>query len=217
METSEMSEAEESSDLRDALRGDQAALARLLDRHRARLRQMIALRLDRRLNGRVDPSDVIQDAFLEAMAAMPRYAERAEMPFFLWLRWIAGMKLNAIHRAHLGFKVRDAAREVSIERGAWPQASSAAIAAQLLGHETSASGIAMRLERQARLHEALEGMDPVDREVLALRHFEQLTNAEVARSLDIQESTASKRYIRALRKLKEILGAMPGGTKEFRP
>lgn len=199
-----------------AVAGDQAAWTSLLDAHRPRLRRMISLRLDRRLNGRVDPSDVIQEAFLEATAGLPQFAERAEMPFFLWLRWIVGMKLNAIHRQHLGFQVRDAGREVSIERGAWPQASSAAIAAHLLGRQTSASEVAIRLERKARLQEALDTLDALDREVLALRHTEELTNAEVARTLGMQESAASKRYIRALRKLKAVLGTMPGGTKEFR-
>jgi RNA polymerase sigma-70 factor (ECF subfamily) len=126
------------------------------------------------------------------------------------------MKLNAIHRTHLDCRVRDAAREVSIDRGPWPQATSAALAAQLLGRQTSASDAAIRLERKARLQEALDALDPLDREVLILRHFEELTNTEAALTLQIRASAASKRYIRALRKLKDILTAMPGGTKEFR-
>ena len=98
-----------------------------------------------------------------------------------------------------------------------PQATSAALAAQLLGRQTSASAVAIRLERKLRLQEAIDVMDDLDREVLVLRHFEELTNAEAARTLGMQESAASKRYIRALRKLKDILASMPGGTKEFRP
>src|SRR5262249_31577892 len=154
-----MGDYDEGVILRAAAEGDQDAWARLLDGHRARLRRMIALRLDRRLNGRVDPSDVIQEAFLEATAGLPRFVERAEMPFYLWLRWIAGMRLNAIHRQHLGFQVRDAGREVSLERDACPHASSAAIAAQLLGRQTSASEVAIRLERKARLQEAIDALD----------------------------------------------------------
>ena len=98
-----------------------------------------------------------------------------------------------------------------------PGASSAVLAAQLLGRDTRPSVAATRAERQRRLQEALNTMDLVDREVLVLRHFEELTNAEVARELGLQDSAASKRYIRALRKLKEILAALPGGIEEFRP
>src|SRR5271166_1262114 len=99
--------------LQQATQGDGQVLGMLLARHQNRLRRMVALRLDRRLQGRIDPSDVIQEAYLDATAGLPQYAEKAEMPFFLWLRWLTGMKLNAIHRKHLGCQVRDAGREVS--------------------------------------------------------------------------------------------------------
>ena len=195
--------------VRRAAEGDRQAWADLLNAHRPRLRRMVALLLDRRLQGRLDPSDVIQEAYLDATAGLAEYAARAEMPFFLWLRWLTGMRLTTLHRKHLGCQVRDAAREVSLERGAMPEATSAVLAAQLLGRDTRPSVAAIRAERQRRLQEALNATDPVDREVLVLRHFEELTNAEVARELGLQESAASKRYIRALRKLKEILVALP--------
>ncbi len=207
----------ESELIRQAAGGDQMAWTDLLTAHRARLRRMVALRLDRRLRGRIDPSDVIQEAYVEASSGLADYAERAEMPFFLWLRWLAGMKLNALHRKHLGFRVRDAAREVSFERAAMPPATSVALAAHLLGRLTRASEVAMRQERKVRLQEALEAMDEVDREVLVLRHFEELTNAEAAQTLGLQESAASKRYIRALKRLKDVLRSMPGGPEEFEP
>lgn len=203
--------------VRAAANGDREAWSTLLGRHGVRLRRMIALRLDRRLLGRIDPSDVIQETLIDALASLPRYAERAETSFFLWLRWIAGMKLNAIHRTHLGFKVRDASREVPIVGGVWPQASSAAIAEHLLGREANASSVAMRVERQMQVQAALEALEPIDREVIALRHFEELTNAEVAGTLGIQESAASKRYLRALQRLKSHLSAKPGGLSEFQP
>jgi RNA polymerase sigma-70 factor, ECF subfamily len=203
--------------VRRAASGDQQAWAELLDEHRPRLRRMVALRMDRRLQGRIDPSDVIQEAYVDATAGLAKYAERAEMPFFLWLRWLTGMRLNTLHRQHLGCKVRDAAREVPIDRGTLPQATSAALAARLLGRQTSASAAAIRLERKARLQAALDAMDPLDREVLVLRNFEELTNTEAARTLNLQESAASKRYIRALRRLKDVLRVMPGGTGELRP
>ena len=132
------------------------------------------------------------------------------MPFFLWLRWLTGMKLNTLHRKHLDCQVRDAAREVSIDRGAMPQATSAALAAQLMGRMTSASNAAIRAEHKLIVQEALNGMDPIDREVLALRHFEQLSNDETAQVLGLTKSAASNRYIRARKRLQEILSSIPG-------
>jgi RNA polymerase sigma-70 factor (ECF subfamily) len=217
MENSQTDPPAETQLIRRAADGDERALADLLASHRERLRRMVALRLDRRLRGRVDPSDVIQEAYIDAVAGLADFAKRGEMPFFLWLRWLTGMKINAAHRKHLGCRVRDAAREVSIDRRGWPHATSAALAARLLGRLTSASAVAMRQERKVRLQEALEAMDPIDREMLVLRHFEELTNVEAAQALGLQESAASKRYIRALRKLKDILRAIPDGTGGLRP
>jgi RNA polymerase sigma-70 factor (ECF subfamily) len=183
----------------------------LLERHRSRLRRMVALRLDRRLQGRIDASDIVQEAFLEASARRSDYLRQPDMPFFLWLRFLTGQKVMQLHRHHLGAQMRDAGREISLYRGALPEASSAALAAQLLGHDTRPSEAAVRAERKIRLQEALNTMDPLDREILALRHFEQLNNAEAALALGLQEAAASKRYIRALRKLKQILSTLPGG------
>jgi RNA polymerase sigma-70 factor (ECF subfamily) len=137
------------------------------------------------------------------------------MPFFLWLRFLTSQKLLELHRHHLGAQARDAGREVSLHRGSLPGTSSAALAAQLLGHLTQPSQAAIRAEMKIRLQDALNSMDPLDREVLALRHFEHLSNAETAQTLGIGESAASKRYVRALRRLKEILTSTPGGMEEF--
>jgi RNA polymerase sigma-70 factor (ECF subfamily) len=189
----------------------------LLERHRQRLRRMVALRLDRRLQGRVDASDVIQEAFLEASVRLPEYLREPPMPFFLWLRFLTGQKLLELQRHHLGTQMRDAGREISLYRGALPETSSAALAAHLLGHDTRPSEAAIRAETKVRLQEAINSMDPLDREVLALRHFEQLSTAETAQVLNIKEGTAGKRYIRALKRLKEILLSMPGGMQEFQP
>jgi RNA polymerase sigma-70 factor (ECF subfamily) len=195
--------------------GDRAAWGLVLAGHRDRLRRMVALRLDRRLQGRIDPSDVIQEAYLDAARRLPEYLRDPEpMPVFLWLRFLAAQALQALHRKHLGVQARDAGRELSIQGGRMPQATSAALAAQLLGHDTRASEAAIRAEQKLRLEQALNQMDPLDREVLALRHFEQLSNGECARVLGLKETTATKRYIRALRKLKEVLKAFPGGHSE---
>jgi RNA polymerase sigma-70 factor (ECF subfamily) len=194
-----------------AAAGDQQAWGELLTRHRERLRCMIALRLDRRLQGRLDPSDVLQEAFLTASLQLPAYAASPAIPFYLWLRLVTGQKLVQLHRHHLGTKGRDAGREVSLNTAPLPEASSAALAAQLMGREPRPSEAARRAERARRLEEGLGRLEALDREVLALRHFEQLSNAEAAAVLGLNESAASKRYVRALRKLKDILNGLPGG------
>jgi RNA polymerase sigma-70 factor (ECF subfamily) len=200
--------------LQRVAQGDRQGLGALLERHRKRLRRMVALRLDQRLRGRIDASDVLQETFLEVATRLPEYLRQPSMPFFLWLRFLTGQKLLELHRHHLGAQMRDAGREVSLHHGSLPEVSSAALAAQLLGHDTRPSEAAIRAERKIRLQEALNSMDPLDREVLALRHFEHLNNAETAHALGLQESAASKRYIRALKKLKEILTHKSGGIGE---
>jgi RNA polymerase sigma-70 factor (ECF subfamily) len=203
--------------LQRVAQGNREELGPLLEQHRQRLRRMVALRLDRRLQGRVDASDVIQEAFLEASVRLPEYLREPSMSFFLWLRFLTGQKVMALHRQHLGAQMRDAGREVSLYRGALPETSSAALAAHLMGHDTRPSEAAMRAEMKVRLQEALNSMDPLDREVVALRHLEQLSTAETAQVLNITEAAAGKRYIRALKRLKEILLSMPGGMQAFRP
>ena len=189
-----MSDSSETRDvLKRALAGDHASWGDLLARHRDRLRRMVALRLDRRLQGRIDPSDVIQESCLEASTRLAEYLRNPSMSFFLWLRFLTGQKLLELHRHHLGARMRYAEREISLYRGSLPETSSAALAAQLLGHATQPSEAAMRAEMMIRLQEALNGMDPLDREVLALRHFEHLSNAEAAKVLGLHESAASKR------------------------
>src|SRR5262249_7886721 len=166
--------------------------------------------LDPRLQGRVDPSDVIQEAFLDASKRLPEYArEPGPMPSFLWLRFLVGQRILEQHRRHLGARARDAGREVSLYRGGMPEATAAAIVARLLGRQTSPSQAAIRAERKLRLQEALNRMDPIDREILVLRHYEQLSNGEAALVLGLDKSAASKRYGRALIRLNDLLAPMP--------
>jgi RNA polymerase sigma-70 factor (ECF subfamily) len=173
---------------------------------------MVRVRLDRRLQGRVDPSAVLQDAYLDYARRFPEWVERPAPPLFLWLRLLVGQKLVELHHRRLGAQMRDAGLEVTLYHGALPQASSAALAAHLLGRLTSASQAAGRAETQVRVQEALNGMEPIDREILTLRHFEMLSNEEAAEVLGLGKSAASNRYIRALRRLKEALGEWPGFT-----
>jgi RNA polymerase sigma-70 factor (ECF subfamily) len=196
--------------LSSARHGEEAALAALFSRYRKRLRQMVRLRLDRRLQGRVDPSDVLQEAYLDVAEQFPHYLKKPEMSFFLWLRLVTGQRLMRVHRYHLGAALRDADREVSLYRGALPHASSVSLAAQLLGRLTAPSQAAIRAEIQVQLQAALNGMDPLDREIIALRHFEELSNAEAALVLNLEPSAASKRYVRALKRLQAILQGIPG-------
>ena len=201
--------------LRRARAGDAPALATLFTRYGERLRRMIHLRLDRRLTGRVDASDVLQDVYLEVRHRMATGGADPSLPFFLWLRLVTGQKLTDLHRRHLGTQMRDAGMEISLHRGAMPEASSASLAAQLLGTMTSASQAAVRAEHRVIVQEALNGLDPMDREILVLRHFEHLSNDEAALTLGLKRSTASQRYVRALMRLKVVLSTIPGLREEL--
>ena len=204
----------ESGDLDDLLervqRGDEQALVALFTRYRDRLRRMVRLRLDRRLQGRLDPSDVLQEAYLDVAKRAGEYVANPSVPVFLWLRLITGQRLTALHRQHLGARMRDAGQEVSLYRGALPQATSVSLAELLLGRLTSPTQAAQRAEIQIRLQEVINAMDPIDREVLTLRHFEELSNVETAQVLGIQKAAASNRYLRALKRLKDTLATIPG-------
>lgn len=190
--------------------GDSGACAELFACFRDRLRRMVKLRLDRRLHGRLDASDVLQEAYLDISRRATEYAEKPDMPVYLWLRFLTGQRLLALHRHHLTAQKRDAGLEIVLHRGAMPQASSISLAAQLLGRLTSPTQAAQRAELRVRLQEVLNGMDPLDREILTLRHFEELTNTEAAEVLGLQKSAASNRYIRALKRLKDALGHASG-------
>ena len=192
--------------VRRAAAGEEAALVELFSGYRSRLERMIRLRLDRRLQGRIDPSDVLQDAYIDVAEKLPEYALRSAPPFSLWLRMVVGERLLRIHRHHLGCAMRDVSREISLHPGAFPEASSASLAAQLLGQMTSASRAALKAEMRLMLQEVLNAMDPIDREVIALRHFEDLRNDEVASILGLTKAAASKRYVRAMLRLKAAIG-----------
>jgi len=190
--------------------GDAHALAELFSRHRERLWRMVNFRLDRRLGGRVDADDVLQEAYLDAAQRVHHYLEDPSRSFFVWLRLVVSQTMIDIHRRHLGAQMRNAGREVSMNRPAYTQATSVCLAAQLLGAMTSPSQAAVKAEMTKQIEEALEAMDPIDQEVLALRHFEELTNSEVAESLGIQQKAASIRYVRAVARLKDVLKRIPG-------
>jgi RNA polymerase sigma-70 factor (ECF subfamily) len=197
------------------LRGDRRARAELFDEQRDPLRCMVELRIDARVRGRLDPSDVLQEAFLDVARDLDAYLADPKLPPLLWLRLHVGRRLTTLHRRHLGTRMRDAGLEISLYRGALPEASSAALASMLLGRHTSPTQAAQRAERLLRVQEALNSLDPIDREVLALRHFEQLGRSETAQVLGISQEAGAKRYFRALKRLKDVLATLPGGWEEL--
>jgi RNA polymerase sigma-70 factor (ECF subfamily) len=194
-----------------AAAGDPSAWQDLVRAYQERLRRMVALRLDPRLRGRVDPSDIVQETFLDATGLLAGYQRDPPLPFYLWLRQLAGTRLAKAHRHHLGTLRRDVRREVTVPGEPVSGVSSAALADHLAGREGRPSEAAAQAELRARLEELLNRLDPLDREVLALRHFEQLSNAEAAHVLGLTEAASSKRYVRALERLRERLAGSPGG------
>ncbi|MEL6431413.1 MAG: sigma-70 family RNA polymerase sigma factor [Planctomycetota bacterium] len=188
-----------------ALEGDPEAVALLLEDFRVRIARMLTVRMDPRLRGRLDASDVIQDTFIEVQQRIGDYRRRRDMPFFLWVRFLAGQKLAQMHRKHLGASQRDARRELPDVLKKVPGATTATLAGALMSSGVTPSEVAMRMEDEQRLIHVLDELRELDREVLALRHFEGLSNLEVAQLLGIEPSAASRRYVRALARLQEKL------------
>ena len=187
--------------LRRARQGQPAAFEELFARHRDRLRQGIALRLDRRLAARLDVSDVLQETYLEAARRLPEYLDRPAMPFGLWLGWLAREKVLACHRQHLMADRRALGREVP----GLPADSLAQLVHGLTGRGPTPSQAAAAAELAERLRQALGRLDEDERDLILWRHFEQLSNRDIARMLGISEAAANKRYIRGLQRLRGIL------------
>src|SRR5262245_3768548 len=213
--------AEEALLLHRAAGGDVDAWGALLVLHEERLKSIALFRLDPRLRGRIDAADVMQEAFISATTRRDEFFRQSSQPLFLWLRWMVGNTLLELHHHHFGVQKRDARREISSGRRGnaddGPDTTRTALVAQLTSGATGPATAAGRAELHARLNEALDKMDATDREVLALRHYEQLTSAETAHVLGIQERAAAKRYTRAIERLKEILELAPGGLTGLRP
>lgn len=204
--TSEMpTSLDENQLFQDAKRGDLQAMAQLFLAHRERLCSMVQLRMDWRLRRRVDASDVVQEAYLDYARRFRDYCQKESLPFYLWLRQLTAQRLVDVHRRHLGAKMRDAAMDVSIWQGPLPPVSTNSLASKLLGRMTTASQAAQRAEDQIKVQNALDRLKSTDREIIALRHFEMLTNDETALTLGISKTAASNRYVRALTRLKDEL------------
>lgn len=203
--------------LRQAAAGEQQAVAALFDQYRERLRRMVSLRMDQRLRGRLGTSDVLQEAFLDMARRLQEYAALADYPFFLWLRQLVGQRLIDLHRQHLSVQKRSVDLEVSLSRVESPEVSADSLAGMLVDRLSTASQIVELAELQEGVRAALEQLPVADREILAMRHFEMLTNGECARILGLNVSAASKRYLRALRRIRTLLEANPGFPDIFSP
>lgn len=203
--TSSSTNCEKSNAMERLREGDEAAFAELFAKYRERLYPIVNVRIDRRLAGRIDADDVLQEVYLDAAARLHHYVGTHSGSFFIWLRLITTQTMANIFRRHLTVQKRDAKREISINSGPAQDNPSTPIAMQLLGQLTSPSIAAIRDETVKQVEAAIESMKPMDREIITLRHFEQLDNQEVAEVLGIHEKTASIRYIRALSRLKELV------------
>ena len=196
----------ESHDELDQLRSRGGeAVAELFDRYRHKLLRMITLRLDARILGKVDGEDVLQDAFVVASRRIQDYLDQPSVPFFVWLRQITSQILIDTHRRYLGAKMRDVSQEVALYRVGSAGTSSALLVAQLADSLTTPSQFAVREETVLEMRAALETLEEIDREVLVLRHLEELSNIEVAEILGIDKFAASKRYLRALKRLRTAM------------
>jgi RNA polymerase sigma-70 factor, ECF subfamily len=182
--------------------GNPRAVDDLLARHREALRRMIALRLDHAVAARVDASDVTQDVMLEAARRLAEYVADPRLPFQLWLRQIAQDRLIDAHRRHRRALRRSVDRE---EMSPADESASAVWAGALIDRELTPATALLRKEMEARFEQALAALDTESREMIMMRHFERLSNQEVATALELSEAAASMRYLRAVRKLREVL------------
>jgi RNA polymerase sigma-70 factor (ECF subfamily) len=190
--------------LQKARQGDAAAVDQLLQRHREPVRRLIDLRIDPAIAARLDASDVVQEVLLEASRRLPEYLREGTMPFHLWIRHIAKDHIIDAHRRHRQAQRRAVDREQSLVPRHAPDQSSAELI-QLLDPELTPASAAIRQEMERRLHAAIATMDEDDRDILLMRHFEQLSNQEVAGALGLTEAAASMRYLRAVRRLRALM------------
>jgi RNA polymerase sigma-70 factor, ECF subfamily len=198
--------------LRDAARGDQTALRSLLERHRERLRRMVALRLDSRLSARVDASDVVQEALMDAARKLADYERDRPLPFYPWLHRLTAERLAVIHRKH-----RRGTRSVGREQHdtVWPDDSAGLLVDHLVDRDTTPGHDLVREERRQRVRDALEQLTPPDREVLVMRYIEDLTFPEIAAILEVGESAAKMRHLRAIGRIRTVLRADDSGSASW--
>lgn len=203
-----MIEADELDWRRELAQRGEAALADAFAEQRDRLRKLLQFRWPAALSARVEVEDVMQEVWLAARQRLEHFLTHPQLSLFVWLRMLANQTLVDCERRYLGTQKRDVFRETQIPAAGLKEGTSVSLARFLIGNLTSPSQALEQRERAEQLRQALEGMDEIDREVLALRHFEELSNSETAEVLGIQPKAASIRYVRAVRRLKEILDGL---------
>jgi RNA polymerase sigma-70 factor, ECF subfamily len=196
--------------VRGADGGDEGARRQLLSRYRDRLRRMVAIRLDPRLSARLDPSDVVQEALADAGEKLNDYLRSRPIPFYPWLRRLAGERIVQIHRHHVRSKKRGVGRE-ELAHLPLPDESVWELADRLVAGDSTPSRIAVREESRLVVRQALERLAPTDRDVLVMRYLEQLSFREIAGALGVTEGTAKVRHFRALDRIRPFLGDPPQG------
>lgn len=192
--------------LKEVDNGDPSAVNRLLDRHRGAVRRMVQMRLDQAVARRVDASDVVQDVLLEASQRLSEYIRSPSMPFHLWLRQLAKDRIIDMHRRHRAAQRRSVDREQNISSFASDDQSAADLTALLRDAELTPAASALRKEMEERFVLALDQLEESEREIVIMRHFEHLGNGEVAEALGLSAPAAGMRYLRAIRRLRELLG-----------
>ncbi len=190
--------------------GNESALNELMERHRAALRHLVRMRLDRKIQRRVDVSDVVQDVLIEANRRLIDYLANPVMPFHLWMRQIARDRIIDAHRRHRQSARRSVDREQPLAVPGNMQQSSIDLAGQLAGDDKSPSMQVLEKEMARHVESAIGELEETDAEVIIMRHYEQLTNQEIAAALDLTEPAASMRYLRAVRRLRELMQSNPG-------
>jgi RNA polymerase sigma-70 factor (ECF subfamily) len=199
-------ESEQTQELLDLVKqGDQEATERLLGRHRDALRRLVAMRLDRKIQTRVDASDIVQDVLVEANRRLNKYLENPVMPFHLWLRHMAKDRIIDAPRRHRVSAKRSVDKEQPLVAAGGLDRSTVELAAQLWDREATPGAAATMHELQARFEEAIGQLPEQDQEIVLMRHFEHLSNQETAQALELSEPAASMRYLRAMRRLRVLL------------
>lgn len=208
-------DSSETQELLSAARGGDAdARNRLLERHREALRRMVGLRMDRAVQGRLDASDIVQDVLVEANRRLADYLATTKMPFHLWLRHLARDRLIDAHRRHRGAARRSVDREQPLVGRVLPEESAMDLAALVRDRQMTPAAAATHHELELRFQAALETLDETDREIILMRHFEQLSNQEAAEALELSEPAAGMRYLRAMRRLRTLLEESPAERDE---
>lgn len=204
------------SELAEQLRaGDTEALGQLFSLCQVRLKQMVHFRIDRRIARRIDVDDILQDAFLDAENRLRHFAKAAkDASPYIWLRLITLQTLQDAHRRHLGTQARAVSREMSLSSSS-DQTTLNSMAQILVGQLTSPSQAIQRAEAIDQVQSALEKMSDIDQEILALRNFEELTNTEVAEVLGLESGAASLRYVRALKRLQQVMSHLPDSGRSW--